>query len=57
MRLAELVETLLNALPDSDHPEDETWNWAWDQLSDDAQEAVKKARMAASSVLRRKRGA
>jgi hypothetical protein len=39
----EVLSMLLHHLPDSDH-DDESWNWCWEQLSGEAQEAVKAAR-------------
>lgn len=43
----EIVQLLVNHLPDSNHHDDPTWEIAWDELSDDAQEEVKNARRAA----------
>ena len=48
-----VIKTLLDLLPDSEHVEDETWNWCWDELSGDSQDAVKKARKVAADFLAR----
>lgn len=42
----EIVQLLVDHLPDTKQG-DVTWEWAWNELSDDAQEAVKNARRAA----------
>lgn len=44
------VTNLKNALPDSYH-DDESWSWAWDELSGEAQDTVKSIRDAANALL------
>lgn len=39
-----IILLLLDHLPDSAHDDDESWLWCWNELSDDAQEAVKDVR-------------
>lgn len=43
----EIIQLLLNHLPDSIHYHDESWDWCWNELGDDAQEAVKIVRRTA----------
>ena len=41
---------LLAALPDSIHEDDESWGWAWHELSGEAQDSVKAARESARAA-------
>jgi hypothetical protein len=45
-----IILKLLKYLPDSNH-NDESWDWCWSELSDDAQEAVKSVRKLADRFL------
>lgn len=47
-----MIELLLNVLPDSDHKNDSSWDWCWEELSSEAQEEVKKVRRIALEILR-----
>jgi len=47
-----IINTLLASLPDSIHPDDESWDWCWEELSGDAQEEVKEARRIALNFLK-----
>ena len=49
--IIDVIVQLLNHLPDSDVHDDETWNWCWDELSCNAQDAVKAARRSANELL------
>lgn len=40
----EVLQDLLNHLPDSFHEDDPSWDWAWNELSDEAQASVKAVR-------------
>jgi len=42
--IMKLLRLILTVLPDSYHPDDESWSWAWDELSYEAQEEVKRLR-------------
>jgi len=44
------IRMLLSLLPDSHHI-DNCWNWCWDELNGDAQDAVKNGRNEANKVL------
>ena len=47
-----LILELLNCLPDSSKwPDDETWKWCWDELSDEAQGKVALVRRKAVILL------
>ena len=46
-----VIKKLLSNLPDSIHDDDESWQWCWDELSGDAQDAVKDARVEAGKAL------
>lgn len=39
-----ILQDLLNHLPDSIHEDDESWGYAWNELSDEAQASVKAVR-------------
>ena len=45
------VQRLLDCLPDSRMQDDPCWTWAWNELDDDAQVAVKGARVAGRALL------
>lgn len=47
----DLIKELLNNLPDAENS-DQSWEWCWDELSSDAQEAVKIIRRKASIFLK-----
>lgn len=50
MKQSEIIQLLLNHLPDSNfYNGDDCWDWCWNELSDEAQEAVKDARQKAMS--------
>lgn len=51
MKANEIVEMLLNHLPDTSFFDDPSWDWAWDELSGDAQDQVKDARAKANAFL------
>jgi len=53
MSYTKIIVMLLKCLPDS-ISEDESWRWAWNELSDKAQEQVKEARRATDEFLRNK---
>lgn len=38
--LRQTVEQLLAFMPNSEHPGEPCWDWAWEELSGDAQEAI-----------------
>ena len=44
------IRMLLSLLPDSHHINN-CWNWCWDELNEDAQDAVKNGRNEANKVL------
>lgn len=46
----EIIEKLLAHLPDSRH-DDESWEWCWNELGWDAQEAVSAVRRSAIELL------
>jgi len=48
--LEQALLALAHVLPDSKH-EKPCWNWCWNELDDDAQEAVKAARRQASAAM------
>ena len=55
MRIKEasvIIQKLLDALPDSHH-ESECWEWCWNELNEDAQEYVKRARGLGQEYLER----
>lgn len=43
IKYIEIIQLLLNHLPDNEYYEDPTWEYAWEELSNSAQEAVKAA--------------
>jgi hypothetical protein len=45
-----VIRLLCDYLPDAEQPE-ECWDWCWNELNDDAQEAVKNARGEAEAFL------
>ena len=45
------IKKLLSNLPDSIHEDDDSWNWGWEELFEEAQEAVKDARNEANKAL------
>jgi hypothetical protein len=45
------VAGLLAALPDTMSSDDESWGWAWNELSEEAQDIVKARRAAAAALL------
>jgi hypothetical protein len=52
MTYIEIIQMLIDHLPDTYHyPDDQTWTWAWQELSGDAQEAVKTARRSAQKFI------
>jgi len=46
-----LIEHLLKVLPDARHADDSSWDWCWNELSGEAQDAVWDARRAANETL------
>ncbi len=48
----EIINILLDHLPDSVHSDDESWDWCWNELSGNAQEEVKQVREAALNFLK-----
>jgi hypothetical protein len=53
MTADEVILKLLSVLPDNEILHDDiSWGWCWDELSDEAQEEVKKARRMALDYLR-----
>ena len=46
----EIVQLLLDHLPDSTH-DDKSWDWCWNELSDDAQKQIKTTRRAAREFI------
>ena len=48
----EVIELLINNLPDSDADKEQDWEWCWDALSCDSQDDVKKARRVAKDFLK-----
>jgi hypothetical protein len=53
MTADEVIKKLLEVLPDNEiHDNDISWEWAWDELSDIAQEEVKEAREMVLDYLR-----
>lgn len=46
-----IVRILLEHLPDTGFFDDPSWDWAWEELSSDAQENVKNARAKAVAFL------
>lgn len=51
-RACTIIEMLLNHLPDNTYyDEDPSWEWAWEELSPDAQDNVQKARAMAAEFL------
>jgi len=50
-KVREIIKKLLSNLPDSIHDDDESWQWCWDELGGDAQDAVKDARDEANKFL------
>jgi hypothetical protein len=46
-----VIEDLLNVLPDSIHKGEECWDWSWDDLNSEAQDAVVEKRKIASAFL------
>lgn len=50
--LGKTVQALLDVLPDNcKHEDDQTWMWAYQELSDEAQEAIQKARREAVAAV------
>jgi hypothetical protein len=47
----DIIQGLLTCLPDSPHENDESWEWCWNELRDDAQDIVKRVRSEAQKVL------
>lgn len=50
--LTQIIEMLLTVLPDSTCDHDPSWEYCWNELSDDAQELVVAARHEALDLLR-----
>jgi hypothetical protein len=54
MTVDEVIKKLLEVLPDSEmHIDDISWEWCWNELSDEVQQRVKEARRMALDYLRR----
>ena len=47
----EIIKELLHHLPDSVHYQDESWDWCWGELSEDAEGNVKKVRKRAEDFV------
>lgn len=47
-----VIALLLDHLPDSLHPDDKTWEWCWNELSDRAQDSVQNVRREAIELLK-----
>lgn len=49
--LVEACKALMDALPDSAAHESDSWDWCWNELTEDAQETVKRARQLANAAI------
>lgn len=48
----QIIKKLMAHLPDNgQHAEDESWRWCWEELSSEAQDAVKTVRAEATQYL------
>jgi len=50
-KAVEMVEALLNVLPDSIHEQGGDWTWCWDELSGESQDEVKEVRKRARAFI------
>ena len=50
-KIRAVIIQLLRHLPDSSHDDDESWDWCWNELSNDAQEAVRSVRRKAVELI------
>ena len=51
MNYIEIIQLLCNHLPDSEHYDNESWGYAWEELDWESQDAVKAARAAARKFM------